>query len=615
MIKKCLTLIFAFILLPVIVFSQGYLNITPKSNTNCKVNKNSPAFNGDYLNNKSCSEMNTQAGEGMIFTNYDFPSNEVTQPMLYMYDIDNDGQKNPLSTAMQRLTGENRHLMFMYGGSAGFDAFSVWPEELNYGFGGIQAAEQGPLAGKAILMGHHDDSSWMATVDLDSLTVNRLPNSFGGNFPAFTYLPDGTIWAVTDGSAIFKSENQGLTFSGAGHVGDSDPAYWSNLNKGVSIQNSPDGQVISIIGTVTREGDAGLGSAPDDSGDVAYWYYSTNHGAAWTGEVIGIDGVPGQIVNRPNYAPLFENFGQIQSVVDNNGVVHAVCNGMSWFDKKDSEIIFAFPVLYWNSRDKQWTAISQQEVDESNWEILVNEFPGNCIGQAYPSIGISEDGENIFVAWSIPEFSGETGKSDINIYPADDDANSNDFYYHDLAYTISKDGGLSWANPEILIAEKQTAEYYPYVADKLEMDGNEIRAHFIYMIDPLPGASLFSSQNSSTDSCLWIYDSITLTIPTYVEKQNSTVNKFELHQNYPNPFNPLTTIKYNLLHSRHVTLEVYNILGQKVKTLVNTKQEMGLHTVVWDAKDNFDRKAASGIYIYQLSVGGYIFSKKMTLLK
>ncbi len=106
-----------------------------------------------------------------------------------------------------------------------------------------------------------------------------------------------------------------------------------------------------------------------------------------------------------------------------------------------------------------------------------------------------------------------------------------------------------------------------------------------------------------------------MTIPTYVEEQNPTVNKFELHQNYPNPFNPLTTIKYNLLHSRHVTLEVYNILGQKVKTLVNTKQEIGLHTVVWDAKDDFNRKAASGIYIYQLSVGSYIYSKKMTLLK
>ena len=86
-----------------------------------------------------------------------------------------------------------------------------------------------------------------------------------------------------------------------------------------------------------------------------------------------------------------------------------------------------------------------------------------------------------------------------------------------------------------------------------------------------------------------------------------------LHQNYPNPFNPSTIINYQLPLSNDVELSVYNLLGQKVATLVSEKQKAGYHQVKWDAS----RWAgmASGIYLYRLEAGEYIETRKMVLMK
>jgi hypothetical protein len=92
-------------------------------------------------------------------------------------------------------------------------------------------------------------------------------------------------------------------------------------------------------------------------------------------------------------------------------------------------------------------------------------------------------------------------------------------------------------------------------------------------------------------------------------------SKFGLSQNYPNPFNPSTTINYQLAQDSHVSLMVYDILGQKVKTLVNGLQQAGYYNINWDGNNDFGRMAASGIYIYRLQSGNFIKTLKMNLLK
>ena len=87
-------------------------------------------------------------------------------------------------------------------------------------------------------------------------------------------------------------------------------------------------------------------------------------------------------------------------------------------------------------------------------------------------------------------------------------------------------------------------------------------------------------------------------------------SKFALSQNYPNPFNPATTISYSLPSATHVRLDVFNILGQKVATLVDEHQTAGEHTVLWESVG-----FSSGIYLYRLSTPEAVETRKMILLK
>jgi len=93
------------------------------------------------------------------------------------------------------------------------------------------------------------------------------------------------------------------------------------------------------------------------------------------------------------------------------------------------------------------------------------------------------------------------------------------------------------------------------------------------------------------------------------------ITKTELIGNYPNPFNPETTIRFNLLKSDNVLLEVYNIKGQKVKTLVNKQLSNGHHQVVWNGKDEQNVLISSGIYFIRMSTSEHTEQKRMILLK
>ncbi len=90
---------------------------------------------------------------------------------------------------------------------------------------------------------------------------------------------------------------------------------------------------------------------------------------------------------------------------------------------------------------------------------------------------------------------------------------------------------------------------------------------------------------------------------------------YSLLQNYPNPFNPSTTIGFALPTAGDVTLDVFNLLGQKVKTLVNTAMEAGEHTVVWDGTTDAGTRVASGVYFYRLSTENFTDTRKMLMLK
>ncbi len=93
------------------------------------------------------------------------------------------------------------------------------------------------------------------------------------------------------------------------------------------------------------------------------------------------------------------------------------------------------------------------------------------------------------------------------------------------------------------------------------------------------------------------------------------IDNIKLHGNYPNPFNPTTRISFSLSNEAVIELIIYNVKGQKVKTLYSGLTEKGDHALIWQGKDDDGKDVSSGLYLYKLKVGDQEFSKKMLLLK
>ena len=91
--------------------------------------------------------------------------------------------------------------------------------------------------------------------------------------------------------------------------------------------------------------------------------------------------------------------------------------------------------------------------------------------------------------------------------------------------------------------------------------------------------------------------------------------KLKLYSNYPNPFNPTTTISYVLSNNAWVNISIYDMLGRRVKTLINRKQSTGFKTVEWNATNDAGDFVSSGVYLYVIQSGKLRHSGKMVLLK
>jgi hypothetical protein len=90
---------------------------------------------------------------------------------------------------------------------------------------------------------------------------------------------------------------------------------------------------------------------------------------------------------------------------------------------------------------------------------------------------------------------------------------------------------------------------------------------------------------------------------------------YKLSQNYPNPFNPVTNINFQIPEKLKVTIEVFDIQGNKVKTLMNGELNAGYHKVSWNASNDFGDRQPSGLYFYSLQAGDFFQTRKMLLLK
>jgi hypothetical protein len=150
---------------------------------------------------------------------------------------------------------------------------------------------------------------------------------------------------------------------------------------------------------------------------------------------------------------------------------------------------------------------------------------------------------------------------------------------------------------------------YPWVGEDLNNTWTLLRNQLLLrrdeVVTELQLARLDSDQDvhASADTALARITVLLVTEP------GLSMN-FALAQNYPNPFNPSTRIQYQLAHESYVSLKVYNLLGQEVAVLVNTKMTSGEHTATWDASAQ-----SAGVYFYRLRASEFVQSRTMILLK
>jgi hypothetical protein len=174
-----------------------------------------------------------------------------------------------------------------------------------------------------------------------------------------------------------------------------------------------------------------------------------------------------------------------------------------------------------------------------------------------------------------------------------------------LYFEASTDGGASWEPfPEAINGSEFS--FVEYAADLGEYIGNsDVRLRF----------HLVSNSAGQREGI--IIDDVTISwLQTGVDDLDRPLpHTFSLTQNYPNPFNPSTSILFSLEERGQANLEIYDIMGRKVRTLVSSVLDAGEHELVWDGKDSFGNDAASGIYLYRLESNGSSQVRRMTLLR
>ncbi|HDI83141.1 MAG TPA: T9SS type A sorting domain-containing protein, partial [candidate division WOR-3 bacterium] len=164
---------------------------------------------------------------------------------------------------------------------------------------------------------------------------------------------------------------------------------------------------------------------------------------------------------------------------------------------------------------------------------------------------------------------------------------------------VSIDGGLSFLDTPIAVTDTLNNDArYAFVAI-----GADEKIYVVWQDSRLGNSDIYFSKGE---------------IITGIEENNSYSSpiSFELMESYPNPFNASTSIKYTLPTRAHIELNIYNIQGQLVRTLLSGEKSPGTHKVNWDGRNERGRNVSSGIYFYQLKMaGGIQKTRKMILLK
>lgn len=230
---------------------------------------------------------------------------------------------------------------------------------------------------------------------------------------------------------------------------------------------------------------------------------------------------------------------------------------------------------YWWYVELSYDGGSTWENKSATWKFTVDPGAYSVVPvAASPANGVTINEHSAQLSWYLPAQSSSALSYDIEL--ADNEEFNNSIILSDIEALNTKAENL------------EDGEYFWRVRSKANGEVSEFSS-----------AKNFKVGNSITS----------------VEDKEIVPTEYSLDQNYPNPFNPNTTISYSLPEASYVTIKIYNMLGQEVKTLLQKEVTAGKHNVVWNGENDYGVKVTSGTYIYRIVSGDFVQTHKMVLLK
>ncbi len=235
-----------------------------------------------------------------------------------------------------------------------------------------------------------------------------------------------------------------------------------------------------------------------------------------------------------------------------------------------------------------------------NYTIVVSDFAGNGKGEYYLSIqsitqpadvrflnfdGMIKDTLIRYSEIKTYQFNSKAGEMvTVQMIASDDDVDPQVKLYG----SDGRSYGSSVDNTYAVISNRILPDSGIYTIIATDFEGDDLGEYFLIIL------------RSPTDA-----DDNGVGLPA----------DYVLDQNHPNPFNPQTTISFRLLRSSDVSVDVYNVLGENIRTLVFGRKTAGRHSILWNGRDENGEEVPSGIYFYRLATDEFSDTKKMLLLK
>jgi hypothetical protein len=259
-----------------------------------------------------------------------------------------------------------------------------------------------------------------------------------------------------------------------------------------------------------------------------------------------------------------------------------------------------------------WTNIAVNEDQPLNkWMLLLDQGFQAAVSQSYDFYNMFPYGNNgvlnpdnwlITEAVTIPAISANSPYATLRYYRTSANSDWPDTYSVKVTTDTEPTNLSEWDD---ILTETPAAGWAQKIIDLSDYAGETISIAFVHQ---------------DVDNIFIAVDNIIIAyaaLEPYTGEVDDAVPTLttNLKSNYPNPFNPSTTIAFDIAKPGNVKIEVFNIKGQKVKTIANELFEKGSHKVVWNGLDNNSSQVSSGIYFYRMTTDGYSSTKKMIMIK